>query len=72
MGKPLSSFPTLALVISRPILEKNLTCLQVTQIMLDRGKHRSIVASTVYGIEGVLPLAKEGLLDEVGNRHIKI
>ena len=34
-------------------------------MMLDRGKHRSIVASTICEIEGALPLVTEGMLDEV-------
>jgi hypothetical protein len=33
--------------------------------MLKNGEHRKIVASTLAEIRGVLPLAEEGLLDEV-------
>lgn len=39
--------------------------IEVTRMMLGGGKHRSIVASTVCEIEGVLPLVEEGILDEV-------
>ncbi|EXJ86961.1 hypothetical protein A1O3_03915 [Capronia epimyces CBS 606.96] len=38
--------------------------IEVTRKMLQNGKHRKIVASTVAEIRGVLPLAEEGLLDE--------
>lgn len=33
--------------------------------MLGGGKHRGVVCSTVAELEGVLPLVKEGVLDEV-------
>lgn len=33
--------------------------------MLGGGKYRKIVASTLAEIRGVLPLVKEGMLDEV-------
>lgn len=39
--------------------------IQVTRMMLEGGKHRKIVASTVCEIEGALPLVAEGVLDEV-------
>lgn len=34
-------------------------------MMLGNGTHRRIVASTLAEIRGALPLAKEGILDEV-------
>lgn len=34
-------------------------------MMLGGGLHRKVVASTLPEIRGVLPLVKEGLLDEV-------
>jgi hypothetical protein len=34
-------------------------------MMLGEGKHRAVVASTLAEIRGVLPLAREGILDEV-------
>ncbi|KAI1847167.1 hypothetical protein JX266_006707 [Neoarthrinium moseri] len=43
---------------------KTLKALEVTRMMLGEGKHRAVVASTLAEIRGVLPLAKEGLLDE--------
>ncbi|KAI9901948.1 hypothetical protein N3K66_003765 [Trichothecium roseum] len=43
---------------------KTLKCLEVTRMMLDNGKYRGIIASTLTEIRGVLPLVKEGLLDE--------
>jgi hypothetical protein len=39
--------------------------IEVTRMMLDYGKHRKIVASTICEIEGALPLVQEGILDEV-------
>ena len=40
-------------------------------MMLNGGKYKSIVASTLAEIRGVLPLAEEGLLEEVSRRvHI--
>jgi hypothetical protein len=33
--------------------------------MLEGGKYRSIVASTIAEIKGSLPLVQEGILDEV-------
>ncbi|KNG83571.1 hypothetical protein ANOM_009548 [Aspergillus nomiae NRRL 13137] len=38
--------------------------IEVTRMMLEGGKHRKIVASTVCEIEGALPLVAEGVLDE--------
>lgn len=38
-------------------------------MMLGNGTHRRIVASTLAEIRGVLPLVKEGVLDEVGQLH---
>ncbi|KAK7420424.1 hypothetical protein QQZ08_010411 [Neonectria magnoliae] len=43
---------------------KTLKTLEVTRLMLGEGKYRGIVASTLAEIRGVLPLAKEGILDE--------
>jgi D-serine ammonia-lyase len=40
-------------------------CLEVVRMMLG-AKHTKIVASTLAEIRGVLPLAQEGVLDEVG------
>ncbi|KAE8142994.1 putative serine dehydratase domain-containing protein [Aspergillus pseudotamarii] len=85
VNKPISSLPTPAFVLSRPIIESNvkrllndvsqlgisfrphvktLKSIEVTRMMLDGGKHRKIVASTVCEIEGALPLVTEGVLDE--------
>lgn len=50
------------LFISNTALVKTL---EATRLMLSGGKYRSIVASTLAEIRGVLPLVKEGLLDEV-------
>jgi D-serine ammonia-lyase len=36
-------------------------------MMLGNGKYRSVVASTLAEIRGLLPLVKEGQLDEVGH-----
>lgn len=38
-------------------------------MMLGNGTHRRIVASTLAEIRGALPLAKEGILDEVPTLH---
>ncbi|KAL3474248.1 putative serine dehydratase domain-containing protein [Aspergillus californicus] len=43
---------------------KTLKSLEVTRMMLGNGQYRKIVASTLPEIEGALPLAKEGILDE--------
>ncbi|KAH7137490.1 putative serine dehydratase domain-containing protein [Dactylonectria estremocensis] len=43
---------------------KTLKTIEVTRLMLAGGKYRSIVASTLPEIRGVLPLVKEGILDE--------
>ncbi|KAL4814924.1 putative serine dehydratase domain-containing protein [Aspergillus spinulosporus] len=43
---------------------KTLKSLEVTRMMLGNGQHRRIVASTLPEIEGAIPLAKEGVLDE--------
>ncbi|KAL4735428.1 putative serine dehydratase domain-containing protein [Aspergillus similis] len=43
---------------------KTLKSLEVTRMMLGNGQHRRIVASTLPEIEGAIPLAKEGILDE--------
>ncbi|KAL4762051.1 D-serine ammonia-lyase DSD1 [Aspergillus foveolatus] len=43
---------------------KTLKSLEVTRLMLGNGQHRRIVASTLPEIEGAIPLAKEGVLDE--------
>lgn len=43
---------------------KTLKSLEVTRLMLNGGAHRKIVASTLREIRGVLPLVKEGILDE--------
>ncbi|KAH7039553.1 putative serine dehydratase domain-containing protein [Microdochium trichocladiopsis] len=85
IGKPISALPTPALVISLPVLRRNidalhkhveelgigfrphvktLKTLEVTRLMLKGGKYRSIVASTLAEVHGVLPLVEEGLLDE--------
>ncbi|KAL4976045.1 putative serine dehydratase domain-containing protein [Aspergillus desertorum] len=85
IGKPVTELPTPALVLSKPIIERNinqllqdveklgiafrphvktLKSLEVTRMMLGNGQHRRIVASTLPEIEGVIPLAKEGVLDE--------
>jgi hypothetical protein len=37
-------------------------------MMLGNGTHRRIVASTLCEIRGALPLAEEGILDEVSPR----
>lgn len=39
-------------------------------MMLGNGVHRRIVASTLAEIRGALPLAKEGVLDEVYSTYI--
>lgn len=44
-----------------------LKSLEVTRLMLEGGKHRRIVASTLPEIIGALPLVREGLLDEVSS-----
>ncbi|PWY66815.1 hypothetical protein BO94DRAFT_528515 [Aspergillus sclerotioniger CBS 115572] len=43
---------------------KTLKSLELTRLMLANGTHRRIVASTLSELRGVLPLAKEGILDE--------
>ncbi|KAL3431633.1 putative serine dehydratase domain-containing protein [Aspergillus tetrazonus] len=43
---------------------KTLKSLEVTRMMLGNGQHRRIVGSTLPEIEGAIPLAKEGILDE--------
>lgn len=37
--------------------------------MLANGRYRSVVASTLAEIRGVLPLVQEGVLDEVHLAH---
>ncbi|OJJ50623.1 hypothetical protein ASPZODRAFT_148099 [Penicilliopsis zonata CBS 506.65] len=85
IGQPASELPTPALVLSKPVLEKNvqqlhqdvkllgidfrphvktLKSLEVTRMMLNGGKHRKIIASTLAEIEGALPLVQEGILEE--------
>ncbi|WQF82090.1 Putative alanine racemase, D-serine dehydratase-like domain, PLP-binding barrel [Colletotrichum destructivum] len=44
---------------------KTLKSLEVTRLMLGNGKFKKTVASTLSEIRGLLPLAKEGILDEV-------
>ncbi|KAF6817832.1 alanine racemase [Colletotrichum sojae] len=44
---------------------KTLKSTEVTRMMLGNGKHRKTVASTLSEIRGLLPLAKEGILDEI-------
>lgn len=39
-------------------------------MMLANGKYRNIIASTLPEIKGVLPLVKEGILDEVNTAEI--
>ncbi|GJD04259.1 alanine racemase [Colletotrichum higginsianum] len=43
---------------------KTLKSLEVTRLMLGDGKFKKTVASTLSEIRGLLPLAKEGILDE--------
>ncbi|KAK6812625.1 hypothetical protein RU639_011670 [Aspergillus parasiticus] len=50
-------------ILFRPHV-KTLKSIEVTRMMLEGGKHRKIVASTVCEIEGALPLVTEGVLDE--------
>ncbi|KAF6822285.1 alanine racemase [Colletotrichum musicola] len=44
---------------------KTLKSTEVTRMMLGNGKHRKTVASTLSEIRGLLPLAEEGILDEI-------
>ncbi|KAH6652976.1 putative serine dehydratase domain-containing protein [Truncatella angustata] len=85
IGKPASALPSPSLVVSLPVVKRNIAALQkdveelgigfrphvktlktieVTRLMLAAGKYRSVIASTLAEIRGLLPLAKEGLLDE--------
>ncbi|KAK7600583.1 hypothetical protein V3481_002116 [Fusarium oxysporum f. sp. vasinfectum] len=43
---------------------KTLKTLEITRLMLANGRYRSVVASTLAEIRGVLPLVQEGVLDE--------
>ncbi|KAI1029826.1 hypothetical protein LB503_008135 [Fusarium chuoi] len=43
---------------------KTLKSLEVTRLMMADGKYRGIIASTIPEIQGALPLAKEGILEE--------
>ncbi|KAJ0161875.1 D-serine dehydratase [Colletotrichum tanaceti] len=86
IGSRASDLPSPALVLSLPVIKKNierlhqdvekagvtlrphvktLKSLEVTRLMLGNGKFRKTVASTLSEIRGLLPLAKEGILDEV-------
>ncbi|EXF79262.1 alanine racemase domain-containing protein [Colletotrichum fioriniae PJ7] len=44
---------------------KTLKSLEVTRLMLGNGKYKRVVASTLSEIRGLLPLAEEGILEEV-------
>ncbi|KAM5365665.1 hypothetical protein ACJA88_012401 [Fusarium oxysporum] len=43
---------------------KTLKTLEITRLMLANGRYRSVVASTLAEMRGVLPLVQEGVLDE--------
>ncbi|EGU77372.1 hypothetical protein FOXB_12113 [Fusarium oxysporum f. sp. conglutinans Fo5176] len=43
---------------------KTLKTLEITRLMLANGRYRSVVASTLAEIRGILPLVQEGVLDE--------
>ncbi|THC92663.1 hypothetical protein EYZ11_007865 [Aspergillus tanneri] len=77
IGRPVTELPTPSLVLSRPILEKNINQLlqdvkdlditfrpHVKTLKVWNGLHRKIVASTLCEIRGAIPLVKEGILDE--------
>ncbi|KAF4431474.1 D-serine dehydratase [Fusarium acutatum] len=80
VGKSISQLPTPSLVVSLPILQRNIArlhqdvsdlgigfrphTLEITRLMLANGRYRSVVASTLAEIRGVLPLVHEGVLDE--------
>ncbi|KAF5716343.1 D-serine dehydratase [Fusarium mundagurra] len=42
---------------------KTLKSLEVTRLMMEDGKYRGIIASTIPEIQGALPLVKEGILE---------
>ncbi|KDN64306.1 putative alanine racemase domain-containing protein [Colletotrichum sublineola] len=86
IGSKASDLPTPSLVLSLPVIKKNieklhedvekagvtlrphvktLKSLEVTRLMLGNGKFKKTVASTLSEIRGLLPLAEEGILDEV-------
>ncbi|KAF3023090.1 hypothetical protein E8E14_013279 [Neopestalotiopsis sp. 37M] len=86
IGRPIAELPTPSLIVSLPIVERNIAALhkdvetlgidfrphvktlktlEITRMMLGNGKYRSVVASTLAEIRGLLPLVKEGQLDEL-------
>ncbi|ETS76930.1 hypothetical protein PFICI_10804 [Pestalotiopsis fici W106-1] len=86
IGRPIAELPTPSLIVSLPIVKKNIAALhkdvedlgidfrphvktlktlEITRMMLGNGKYRSVVASTLAEIRGLLPLVKEGQLDEL-------
>ncbi|EOD47010.1 putative alanine racemase protein [Neofusicoccum parvum UCRNP2] len=85
IGRPAIDLPTPALVLSKPVIEKNCQKLhddvkslgigfrphvktlkseEVTRLMLG-GVSKGCVASTLREIRGLIPLAKEGLVEDV-------
>ncbi|OAA64746.1 alanine racemase domain-containing protein [Niveomyces insectorum RCEF 264] len=85
IGLPISSLPTPSLVVSKPVVERNiaqlhrdvettglafrphvktLKTLEATRLMLGN-KYKKIVASTLAEIRGIVPLAEEGVIEEV-------
>ncbi|KAJ2900249.1 hypothetical protein MKZ38_002531 [Zalerion maritima] len=86
IGRPLKELPTPALILSKPVMERNaevvledvekmglglrvhvktLKSAEATKIATGNGKHKTVVASTLAEIRGLVPLAREGIVEEV-------